>query len=90
MVRCPYGNQGRIIWLIFSFLEQEEPQDVLRVIVEMVKERIPRRFGFDPVEDIQVLTPMHRGVVGSATLNQALQQELNPGKEGLNRGGRML
>jgi exodeoxyribonuclease V alpha subunit len=56
----------------------------------MVKERIPWRFGFDPVEDIQVLTPMHRGVVGSGTLNQALQQELNPGKEGIDRGGRMF
>ncbi len=74
----------------FFFLEQEEPQDVLRVLLEMVKERIPRRFGFDPLEEIQVLTPMHRGVVGSATLNQALQQELNPGKEGLDRGGRMF
>ncbi len=74
----------------FFFLEQDDPQDVLRVLVEMVKERIPRRFGFDPVEDIQVLTPMHRGVVGSAALNQALQQELNPGKEGLDRGGRMF
>ena len=73
----------------FFFVEQEEPHDVLRVILELVKERIPRRFGFDPVEDIQVLTPMHRGVVGSATLNQALQQELNPGQEGLNRGGRL-
>ena len=74
----------------FFFLEQEEPEDVLRVLVEMVKERIPRRFGFNPVDEIQVLTPMHRGLVGSATLNQALQQELNPGKEGLDRGGRMF
>jgi exodeoxyribonuclease V alpha subunit len=73
----------------FFFLEQEEPHEVLRVILELVKERIPRRFGFDPIEEIQVLTPMHRGVVGSATLNQALQQELNPGQEGLNRGGRL-
>jgi exodeoxyribonuclease V alpha subunit len=73
----------------FFFLEQEDPQDVLRVLVEMVKERIPRRFGFDPVDEIQVLTPMHRGLVGSAALNQALQQELNPGQEGLDRGGRL-
>jgi exodeoxyribonuclease V alpha subunit len=74
----------------FFFVEQDEPQDVLRVILELVKERIPRRFGFDPVEEIQVLTPMHRGVVGSATLNQTLQQELNPVKEGLDRGGRIF
>ncbi len=73
----------------FFFMEQEDPQEVLRVILELVKERIPRKFGFDPVEDIQVLTPMHRGIVGSATLNQTLQQELNPVSEGLNRGGRL-
>jgi exodeoxyribonuclease V alpha subunit len=73
----------------FFFMEQEDPQDVLRVMLELVKERIPRKFGFDPVEDIQVLTPMHRGIVGSATLNQTLQQELNPASEGLNRGGRL-
>lgn len=74
----------------FFFLEQEDPQDVLRLVVEMVKDRIPRRFGLNPLEDIQVLTPMHRGVVGSATLNQVLQQELNPGKEGFERGGRLF
>jgi exodeoxyribonuclease V alpha subunit len=73
----------------FYFLEQDEPQDVLRVILELVKERIPQRFGFDPVEEIQVLTPMHRGAVGSGNLNQALQQELNPGGTGLDRGGRV-
>jgi exodeoxyribonuclease V alpha subunit len=73
----------------FYFIEQDEPQDVLKVILELVHERIPKRFGFDPVEEIQVLTPMHRGVVGSATLNQALQQELNPGGNGLDRGGRV-
>jgi exodeoxyribonuclease V alpha subunit len=73
----------------FYFIEQDEPQDVLKVILELVHERIPKRFGFDPVEEIQVLTPMHRGVVGSANLNQALQQELNPGGNGLDRGGRV-
>ena len=73
----------------FYFIEQEDPQEVLRIILELVRERIPKRFGFDPLEDIQVLTPMHRGIVGSATLNQTLQQELNPTPEGLNRGGRL-
>jgi len=74
----------------FFFLEQQDPQEVQRVILELVKERIPKRFGFDPVEDIQVLTPMHRGIVGAASLNQALQQELNPTAPGLDRGGRMF
>ncbi len=74
----------------FFFLEQEEPQEVLHLVLELVKERIPKRFGFDPVEDIQVLTPMHRGVVGAGMLNQTLQRELNPEGPGLDRGGRMF
>ncbi|WP_449244504.1 SF1B family DNA helicase RecD2 [Desulfobacca acetoxidans] len=74
----------------FFFLEQEEPQEVLHLVLELVKERIPKRFGFDPVEDIQVLTPMHRGVVGAGMLNQTLQRELNPDGPGLDRGGRMF
>ena len=49
----------------FYFIEKEDPADVLKLILEMVKERIPKRFGFDPIDDIQVLTPMHKGVVGA-------------------------
>ena len=50
-------------------------------------DRIPARFGFDPVEDIQVLTPMNRGVVGTHRLNQELQQALNPRGHAFERGG---
>ncbi len=74
----------------FYFLEQDDPQEVLRLILELVRERIPKRFGFDSVNDIQVLTPMHRGIVGAATLNHTLQQELNPAPDGLNRHGRVF
>jgi exodeoxyribonuclease V alpha subunit len=74
-------NQG------FYFIEQEDPDEVLRIILELAEERIPRRFGFDPLDDIQVLTPMHKGVVGAENLNAELQQKLNPGKEGIARGG---
>ena len=73
----------------FFFIEQDDPQEVLRLILEIVKERIPKRFGFDPINQIQVLTPMHRGVVGAASLNKTLQQELNPATNGINRGGRL-
>ena len=73
----------------FFFLEQDDPQEVLRLVLELVKERIPKRFGFDPINQIQVLTPMHRGVVGAASLNHTLQQELNPTAVGINRGGRL-
>jgi len=72
----------------FYFIEQEDPEEVLKIIVDLVKDRIPRRFGLDPVEDIQVLTPMHRGTVGVANLNTELQRVLNPSGEGLVRGSR--
>jgi len=70
----------------FYFIEQEDPEEVLKIILDLVKERIPRRFQFDPAEDIQVLTPMHRGVVGAGNLNVELQRALNPGEAGLVRG----
>jgi len=72
----------------FYFIEQEEPEKVLGIILELVKERIPSRFGFDPIDDIQVLTPMHKGLVGAGNLNQELQEALNPGPDSLTRGGR--
>jgi exodeoxyribonuclease V alpha subunit len=73
----------------FYFIEQEDPQKVLELIITLVKERIPKRFGFDPLDDIQVLTPMHRGIVGGMNLNVELQKALNPGEEGLARMGRL-
>lgn len=71
----------------FYFLEEDDPEEVQRLILELVTVRIPRRFGFDPLEDIQVLTPMHRGPVGVVQLNQHLQQVLNPGQPGVERHG---
>ena len=61
----------------FFLFRTEEPERAAALCVELVAERIPRRFGIAP-EDIQVLAPMHRGVVGVAALNTALQQALNP------------
>jgi exodeoxyribonuclease V alpha subunit len=51
---------------------------VLETVKLVVKERIPEKFGFDPVNDVQVLTPMHRGLLGAASLNAELQALLNP------------
>ena len=70
------------------FIEQQDPQKVLEIILELAKTRIPRRFGFDPVNDIQVLTPMHKGIVGAGNLNQELQKVLNPGVDTVIRGDR--
>lgn len=73
----------------FYFIRKEAPEAVLDIILKLVTERIPRRFGFDPVDDIQVLTPMHRGLVGAGNLNTALQEALNPGEAGVLRGQRI-
>jgi exodeoxyribonuclease V alpha subunit len=62
----------------FYFVKQDDPEKVLEIILELASSRIPRRFGFDPLDDIQVLTPMHKGVVGAANLNHRLQAVLNP------------
>jgi len=72
----------------FYFIEQEDPEKVLDIVLELNQHRIPRRFGFDPIDEIQVLTPMHRGVVGAGNLNQQLQAALNPGQGGIARGER--
>ena len=72
----------------FYFIHQEDPEKVLEIILELTKERIPKRFGLDPVDDIQVLTPMHKGVVGAGNLNTELQKSLNPFQEEITRGNR--
>jgi exodeoxyribonuclease V alpha subunit len=72
----------------FYFIEQDDPEKVLEIILELVNRRIPQRFGFDAIDDIQVLTPMHKGVVGVANLNDQLQSVLNPGNGGVIRGDR--
>ena len=74
----------------FYFIEQDDPEKILEIIIELSRERIPRRFGLDPVEEIQVLTPMHRGIVGAGNLNQKLQAALNPGEGGITRGDRIF
>lgn len=61
----------------FYFLEQNDPNRVVAAIVELCKKTIPESFSFDPMQDVQVLTPMHKGLVGTSHLNQVLQKELN-------------
>ncbi len=74
----------------FFFIEQEDPEQVLNTILDLAAERVPNYFGLDPMNDIQVLTPMHRGVVGAANLNQALQNRLNQNTREMERGGRIF
>jgi exodeoxyribonuclease V alpha subunit len=63
----------------FLLIEEEDAARAVRTVVELVRERIPRRLSVDPVDGIQVLAPMHKGVAGSTALNDVLQAALNPG-----------
>ena len=77
----------------FHFLREEETEPLQQLILDLAARRLPARFRLDPMEDIQVLTPMNRGVVGAVQLNAALQAALNPGGAGVAevmRGGRVF
>ena len=65
----------------FYFVPAEDPETAVQRILELVKTRIPKRFGLDPIRDIQVLCPMNRGGVGARSLNIELQAALNPADE---------
>jgi exodeoxyribonuclease V alpha subunit len=62
----------------FYFVPAETPEDIGDKVLQIVCERIPKRFGFDPIKDVQVLTPMNRGGLGTRSLNIELQKRLNP------------
>ena len=65
----------------FYFVPAEDPENAVQRILELVKTRIPKRFGLNPIRDIQVLCPMNRGGVGARSLNIELQAALNPAGE---------
>jgi exodeoxyribonuclease V alpha subunit len=62
----------------FYFIHEENPEKVLDKVITFCSERIPEHFGFHPTRDIQVMTPMHKGVIGVSNLNIELQKRLNP------------
>ena len=62
----------------FFFIEREEPEEIVSTLINLVRDRIPKRLGVDPVMEIQVLAPMHRGTLGIGELNTRLQASLNP------------
>ena len=70
----------------FFFMTQEDPEEVAKKIVELVHKKLPGYYRTS-ASQIQVLTPMQRGVVGATNLNMALQEALNPQGEGLRRSG---
>jgi len=71
----------------FFLVRRDDPDGLQGALLEMVAERIPRKFGLDPIREIQVLTPMRRGALGTNELNRLLQERLNPGQALLKLGG---
>jgi exodeoxyribonuclease V alpha subunit len=74
----------------FYVVERRDSEAARKTIVELVTSRIPHRFGLDPVRDVQVLAPMHRGPCGSLALNESLQSALNPRGTEITHGARLF
>ena len=72
----------------FFVIDRKDAESAKSTVLELVKSRIPKKFGLDPVRDVQVLVPMHRGDAGAIALNDALQAALNPHGPTLERGNR--
>jgi exodeoxyribonuclease V alpha subunit len=72
----------------FFFMEEEDPEKLTELIVNLVDSRLPKAYGFDSFDDIQVLAPMNRGLIGNRNLNEVLQKKLNPSYEPLLKMGR--
>ena len=73
----------------FFFLEADDPAAAAALIRDLVAVRLPRRYGFSP-QEVQVLSPMHRGELGAGNLNRLLQEALTAGAAGIERGTRVL
>jgi exodeoxyribonuclease V alpha subunit len=74
----------------FFIIERKDPESTATTIVDLVQNRIPSRFHLDPRRDIQVLAPMYKGGAGVSSLNELLQQTLNPHGDAVSRAGRSL
>ncbi len=77
-ISAPPGGAGD-----FYFIETDDDTAIVDKIRTLVNERIPARFGLDPIRDVQVLSPMNKGTIGVKNLNQELQAALNPPAEGM-------
>ncbi|MCJ7580537.1 MAG: ATP-dependent RecD-like DNA helicase [Candidatus Aminicenantes bacterium] len=75
----------------FYFINQEDDQKAFQTIISLCSDRIPQKLNLHPLsQEIQVISPMYRGVVGIENLNLELQKRLNPGQEGLKLGSREI
>ena len=67
----------------FYFIDAPTPENVVDTVVDLCVRKLPGMFGLRPIEDIQVLTPMHKGIAGTINLNRAIQKALNNKTDGL-------
>lgn len=72
----------------FYFFARDDEEDAANFMVDLIKRHIPNRFGLDPVNDIQLITPMYRGAIGAENMNARLQEALNPNGFQIQRGNR--
>lgn len=79
-----YNRQGSD----FFFIDCQETEEVLNTIVKLISQRLPNKYGYNPIEDIQILAPMKKGIIGTENLNIVLQECLNPKGTPLMRYGR--
>jgi exodeoxyribonuclease V alpha subunit len=75
-------KQGSDVESDFYFIGRTNPEEIRDLVIELVSRRIPRKFDWDPIADVQVLCPMNRGSVGIRELNDRLQSVLNPLRAG--------
>jgi exodeoxyribonuclease V alpha subunit len=74
----------------FFFMERESPEACLETLRTMVQHRIPSRFKLDPIRDVQVISPMYKGLLGAQNLNDMLQATLNPHGQEITKGERVF
>ena len=72
----------------FAFVEEPDPETILSKICFLVEKGIPEKYGFDRIDEVQVLAPMKKGIIGTENINHVLQQRLNPSEHPLTRMGR--
>jgi len=71
----------------FFFIEKEDPEEIATTILDLVRNRLPKSYNFDPFTDIQVLCPMKKGTIGTENLCSAIQEAINPSDSPLSRMG---
>ena len=88
--KFPEGATRPVPEADFFWVENENPLRIQQLVLKMVCERMPEAYGLDPKRDVQVLTPMHKGDVGTIQLNSLLQERLNPHGEEVKKGQRVF